>query len=149
METYIKINGAKIPLKDIAAKFGIHGPIEKAAVCQEVSAGTLVATATGLMTDPYPAIDVELVLPEEADSCPIGIARVEQPYPDDKPEDVTAYLYGRGDEYIAYMHVDARPDFEEEEHPLPPSITLSGNPGEVVQFSMENGYVEFCGNQAV
>lgn len=148
METYIKINNTKISLEDIAAKFGIPGPINKAAVCQEVSAGTLVATATGLMTDPYPAIDVELVLPEKAESCPIGIAHVEQPYPDGEPEDVTAYLYGRGDEYIAYVHVDTRPDAEEEEDPFPPNITLSGNPGEVVRFSTENVYVQFCGNPA-
>lgn len=149
METYIKINNTKIPLEDIAAKFGIAEPINKAAVCQEVPAGTLVASATGLMTDPYPAIDVDLVLPEEADSCPISIVHVEQPYPDGKPEEVTAYLYGRGDEYIAYMRVDARPDAEEEEDPIPPNITISGNPGEVVRFSMENGYVQFCGNPAV
>lgn len=146
METYIKINNTKISLEDIAAKFGIKESINKAAVCQKVPAGTLVATATGLMTDPYPAIDVELVLPEKAESCPIDIAHVEQPYPDGEPEDVTAYLYGRGNEYIAYMHVDSRPDAEEEEDPIPPNITLSGNPGEVVQLTMENGYIEFCGN---
>lgn len=149
METYIKINNTKISLEDIAARFGILGSINKAAVCQEIPAGTLVATATGMITDPNPAIDVDLVLPEEAESCPIGIAHVEQPYPDCKPEKVTAYLYGRGDEYIAYMHVDTRPDAEEEEDPIPPNITLSGNPGEVVQFAMENGYIEFCGNPAV
>ena len=146
METYIKINDTKIPLWAIVAELGIHGVIESVAVCQEVPAGTLVATATGLMTDPYPAIDVELVLPEKAESCPIGIAHVEQPYPDGEPEDVTAYLYGRGNEYIAYMHVDSRPDAEEEEDPIPPNITLSGNPGEVVQLTMENGYIEFRGN---
>lgn len=149
METYIKINNTKIPLRTIVTELGIHGVIESLAVCQEVPAGTLVATATGLMTDPYPAIDVDLVLPEEADSCPIGIAHVEQPYPDGKPEGVTAYLYGRGDDYIAYMHVDTRPDAEEEEGPIPPNITISGNPGEVVRFSTENGYIQFCGNPAV
>ena len=58
MESYIKINNTKISLEDIAAKFGIKESINKAAVCQKVPAGTLVATATGLMTDPYPAIDV-------------------------------------------------------------------------------------------
>ena len=149
METYIKINNTKISLEDIAAKFGITVPINKAAVCQEVPAGTLVATATGLITDPSPAIDVDLVLPEKADSLPIVITHIEQPYPDGKPETVTAFLYGRGDDYIAYMHVDTRPDAEEEEDPIPPNITISGNPGEVVRFSTENGYVQFCGNPAV
>lgn len=148
MRICVSINDVEIPLEEIAAKFGITGPINKASICQEVSAGTLVATATGLMTDPYPAIDVNLVLPEEAKSIPFTIAHIEQPYPDGKPEKVTAYLYGRGDDYIAYMHVDTRPDAEEEKNPIPPNITVSGNPGEVVRFSMENDYVQFCGNPA-
>lgn len=133
MQTYITINGEKISLEDIAAKFGIKGPIKEAALCQEAPVGTFRAVADN--GAPAVGIDLELVLPKAADSLPIMLARAEQEYPDEEPEVPTVYVYGRSDKYIAFMPVDTRPDAEVDEKFHDPRITVSGDPGRRCRFS--------------
>lgn len=143
MQTYITINGEKISLEDIAAKFGIKGPIKEAALCQEAPVGTFRAVADN--GAPAVGIDLELVLPKAADSLPIMLARAEQEYPDEEPEVPTVYVYGRSDECIAFMPVDTRPDAEVDEKFHDPRITVSGDPGQTVQVFMENQHVSVNG----
>lgn len=141
MATYLEINDVRLSIEEIAEKFGITDKVVRPALCQEVPAGTLRAIADD--NEPFRGIDLELALPKEADTLSILLARAEQPDPDGEAEKPTVYLYGRGDEYVAFMPVDTRPDSEMEEEPEDTRITVSGDPGDEVQVFAENQYLSF------
>jgi len=139
--TYLSINGTRLSIEEIAEKFGIQGKPVCPTLCQEVPAGIVRAVADN--SEPFCGIDLELDLANVAGTVPILLARAEQPNPDGEVETPTVYLYGRGDEYVAFMQVDTRPDERVEEEPEDTRITISGNPGEEVKVFAENPYVRF------
>ena len=145
MENFLRINGHKFSFEEVAEKLGfVNLDVTSVALCQKVPAGTLIATASGGKNDPYPCIDLELELPDDAQSCPIILAHVEQPM-DEENSSVRTYLYSRGDSYIARMDADTRPDDEEELNPYVPEIIISGEPGYEVEVFSENPYVCYRG----
>ena len=139
--TYLDINGVRLSIEEVAEKFGIPGKLARPSLCQEVPAGMLRVTADNNV--PFCGVDVQLVLPAEAQSLPIKLCRAEQPNPDGEAEVPTVFLYGRGDSYVALMQVDTRPDEQEEEAPKNARITISGDPGDEVHVFAENQYVTF------
>ena len=126
MNCYLKINGVNFTLGELQDKLGIQN-IECIQLCQAIPSGTLQATSNYGSDEPYPAIDIDLILPDSKNTSPIQITHVEQPTEEDGSR-VKAYLYGRNGEYIAHMTVDDRPESEVITHPTQDSITMSGSP---------------------
>lgn len=132
-DTFLVIGDQAISIEDIAAKFGADLTLYPYVVfCKRIGAGVLRASAVPGKTD-YPSIDVDLAL-DNGRLVPISIT--EQP----ENESVTTYVYGSGDEYVAYIRHDTRTLDEMEAGPRPTRVTVSGNPNEIVEIARENPY---------
>lgn len=146
----VKINGKVIDLVVEAAKLGIQADaISTVELVRDVDAGELVAV---MRTDaePYPAVDVELRLPDSAKSCPILLSRSEQPRKDAQGEEditgVRTYLYERGGDYMAFTSADVRSDEEFEADPMDPEIHAAGDPDCAVCVFEDDPYVRLKGD---
>lgn len=135
-DTFLVIGDQTIAIEDIAAKFGANFTRYPTAIlCKRIGAGVLKARAVLGETD-SPSIDVSLAL-DSGRLVPISFT--EQPAMEE-PKQVTTYVYGNNDEYVAYIHHDTREEDEIENDPRQTCVTVSGDPGEVVEIVRENQY---------
>ena len=141
MATYLRIGGHQIGIAELAKMLGLKdtGKVE---LCQDIPSGTLVASAEPESGGRYPYIDVDFIR-AEMDSLSIPVFRAEQPVSEEEDRHVRGYLYGREDEYVAYMDVDTRSDAQvDDEGVVEPVIVASGvRAGSRTIVKQENQYV--------
>ena len=132
MATYLRIGGRQIGIAELAKMLGL----------QDIPSGTLVASAEPESGGRYPYIDVDFIR-AEMDSLSIPVFRAEQPVSEEEDRHVRGYLYGREDEYVAYMDVDTRSDAQvDDEGVVEPVIVASGvRAGSRTIVKQENQYV--------
>lgn len=112
-------------------------------LCQDVDSGTIQATIQ-CSSDEYPCVELQLK-PKEPGDDTILVARVEEKA-NDEDEPPKAYLYGRGESYIAIMPVDTRSDaeidaaLEEEGAMLRQDLMVSGDQDQEVHVTFENRF---------
>lgn len=137
---YIKINGEKYTLDDLAEKLGINGNIQELSLCVPLAVGTLEAYSYA-SSDPnhIPCINTKIDLYKDGTSVMVACTEQVQTYPP------TTYLYGRTDTYLAYMRHDVRTDDEFDEDPKDPELVVSGDHDFDVRIFRENDFICDCG----
>lgn len=145
-ERFLQVGDRTIPLNEVLKKFGAEQG-EELYLCQRTPAGVMRACVSACEGDPYPGIDVDLVVPLN-DTLPILLSRSEQPIRDGVDCPVRTFLYNR-DTYIAYADADTRSDDAFETDPHQTQIVISGDSGspeQTVHAYSENPYVKFMGS---
>ena len=146
-ERFLRIGDHIFPLDELHERLGVPKS-DEIYLCQKVPAGTLRACVSGCEGDPYPGIDVDLVLPVD-DTLPNLLSRSEQPVVTDEETPVRTFLYDR-DTYIAYADADIRSDKEWENNPRQAKIMVSGDngcPEATIHVYSENPYVKYMGQE--
>ncbi len=145
MKQFIRINGKKFSLEELAEKLGLSGPVSMVSLCQKSASGILCADLPVCMNGSYPAVELTFEFPEGVNPTRLPVARLAQDEECASAEP-QCFLYGRGDSYIAFTDVNTQTDDEYEKDPQYNVLVVSGDRGDVLHLFRENSYINDMGS---